>query len=410
MQIVCRFGRFLLVLALAATAMSALAQDEVDSATGQPGAAALQFVPVTPCRVVDTRSQNGTFGGPPIQGGTSRNFPIGQGSCGIPLGATAFSLNVTAVPMGRLGYLTVWPTGQTQPVVSTLNSLDGRIKANAAIVAAGTGGGAVSVFASDTTNVLLDIDGYFAPAKTSSLTFYTLPPCRVLDTRPHYGGTGPIPGGMIAYFKITDAPGCTVPATAKVYSLNITAIPNGPLSYLTVWPAGSSQPHVSTLNDLTGTIVANAALVAAGTGGDISVYPTNDTNLLIDINGYFAAPGGGNGLSLYVTNPCRVLDTRQGSGAFSGPIAVSVVNSPCGIPATAQAYVLNATVVPEGGGLGYLTLWADGATQPAVSTLNAPDEFITNNMAIVATTNGSIDAYASSLTQLMLDISTYFAP
>ena len=58
----------------------------------------------------------------------------------------------------------MWPTGEDQPLVSTLNSLDGRIKANAAIVPAGTSGG-VSVYASNTTDVVLDIDGYFAPAR-----------------------------------------------------------------------------------------------------------------------------------------------------------------------------------------------------------------------------------------------------
>jgi hypothetical protein len=315
--------------------------------------------------------------------------------------------------MGPLRYLTVWPTGLQQPTISTLNSLDGRIKANAAIVAAGTGGGAVSVYASDTTNVLIDVNGYFAPAKVGSLTFYPLTPCRLWDTRPQYGGQGPLPGGMTKDFTInTSQGGCNVPATAKVYSLNVTALPNGTLSYLTVFPANVSgtPPPVSTLNDTTGTVVANAAIVAAGVGGDVAVYPTNDTNVIIDINGYFAPSGGQNALSLYVLNPCRVLDTRQGSGAFSGAIVVPVVSSPCGLPASAQAYALNATVLPQGGGLGYLTLWPDGVGQPVVSTLNAPDGYITNNMAIVTTTNGSIDAYASSLTQLLLDVSAYFAP
>ena len=49
---------------------------------------------------------------------------------------------------------------------------------------------------------------------------------------------------------------------------------------------------VSTLNAPTGTVTANAALVPAGTGGDIEVFPSNDTDLVIDVNGYFAAPGG----------------------------------------------------------------------------------------------------------------------
>jgi hypothetical protein len=55
-------------------------------------------------------------------------------------------------------------------------------------------------------------------------------------------------------------------------------------------------------------------------------------------------------------------------------------------------------------------LWPDGQQQPVVSTLNAADGFITSNMAIVPSTNGSIDAYAQGLTQLILDISGYFAP
>ncbi len=55
-------------------------------------------------------------------------------------------------------------------------------------------------------------------------------------------------------------------------------------------------------------------------------------------------------------------------------------------------------------------LWPDGEQQPTVSTLNAEDGFITSNMAIVPTNNGSIDAYAAALTQLILDISGYFAP
>jgi hypothetical protein len=42
--------------------------------------------------------------------------------------------------------------------------------------------------------------------------------------------------------------------------------------------------------------------------------------------------------------------------------------------------------------------------------LNAPDGAVSSNMAIVPTMNGSIDAYASALTQLILDISGYFAP
>jgi hypothetical protein len=81
----------------------------------------------------------------------------------------------------------------------------------------------------------------------------------------------------------------------------------------------------------------------------------------------------------------------------------------CAVPAAARAYALNATVVPPAS-LGYLSLWPQGVAQPHVSTLNAMDAAITSNMAIVPTTNGSISAFSPSPTDLILDISGYFAP
>jgi hypothetical protein len=203
--------------------------------------------------------------------------------------------------------------------------------------------------------------------------------------------------------------------TPQAYSLNFTAVPhvNGQsLGYLTVWPEGGSKPRVSTLNNPTGTIVANAAIVPAGTGGGITVFPDQSTDLVIDIDGYFATAGQG-GLSLYPVAPCRVIDTRKiGNGQpFSGTLnpPVNVVESACAISSDAQAYVFNATVVPTGD-LGYLILWPDGQGRPVVSTLNAADGWITSNMAIVPNLDGKTDAYASGITQLILDISGYFAP
>ena len=371
---------------------------------------AWQFVPITPCRVVDTRQANGLFGGPAIAGGTARSFALPSGACDIPSAATAYSLNVTVVPLGSLGYLTIWTEGEGQPVVCTMNSLDGRIKANAAIVPAGTDG-AVSVYVSNTTNVVIDIDGYFTTPGADTLQFYALTPCRVLDTRK---SNGPLGGPYLHGAHERDFPvlssDCGIPASAVAYSMNFTVVPyNGEsLGYLTVWPQGSPKPGVSTLNNLTAAIVANAAIVPAGTDGGIATYPDQNTQLVVDIDGYFA-PAGQGGLSLYPLAPCRVLDTRRGNGAFQGEIVVNVQNSACQPPGTAQAYVFNATVVPVVP-LGYLTLWPDTEGRPVVSTLNAIDGAITSNMAIVPNINGKTDAYASGATQLILDISSYFAP
>ncbi|HEV3036941.1 MAG TPA: hypothetical protein VHA33_04055 [Candidatus Angelobacter sp.] len=374
-------------------------------------ATGLGFVPVTPCRIADTRNPNGSFGGPFVNGGFTRGFSVPLSACSIPSSAQAFSLNVTVVPHGSLGFLTMFPCGEPLPLSSTLNSIDGRIKAGAAIIPTGISGG-VCAFASNDTDIVLDINGYFVSptVNASALQFFPVTPCRLVDTRNAAGPLGgpSLIGNSARTFPILSSP-CNVPAVAQAYSLNYTSVPNGPLGFLTTWPAGQSQPLVSTLNAPTGAVTANAAIVPAGTNGDISVFVTNNSDLVIDIDGYFA-PAAGGGLSLYSLNPCRVLDTRNTlPQPFNGKIDVNVVGSGCGAPSTAQAFVLNGTVVPPGG-LGFLTLWPQGAPQPLVSTLNAADGAITSNLAIVPTTNGSISAFGANPTHLVLDISGFFAP
>jgi hypothetical protein len=94
---------------------------------------------------------------------------------------------------------------------------------------------------------------------------------------------------------------------------------------------------------------------------------------------------------------------------FASAAAEVVTGSSCGVPLSAQSYVLNATVVPPGP-LGFLTLWPQGAAQPLVSTLNAGDGAISSNMAIVLTTNGAISSFVSNPSHLVLDLSGFFAP
>ncbi|HMD20537.1 MAG TPA: protease pro-enzyme activation domain-containing protein, partial [Alloacidobacterium sp.] len=107
-----------------ATNSAGTASGAINSFTTSPvtTTTGLQFIPVTPCRIADTRNATGPFGGPELAANTSRAFNIPQSACSIPTTAVAYSLNVTVVPGGSLGYLTLWPTGQTQPVVSLLNS------------------------------------------------------------------------------------------------------------------------------------------------------------------------------------------------------------------------------------------------------------------------------------------------
>ncbi len=383
--------------------------------------AALRFVPVPPCRIADTRSPAGPFGGPSMGANELRAIAIPQSGCGIPATAQAYSLNVTVVPQGRLSYLTLWPSGEAQPLVSTLNSFGGTVVANAAIVPAGAGGG-VNIFVTDPTDVILDIDGYFdSTSGPNAYAFYPATPCRIADTRNPAGAFG---GPSMAADERRDfalpSSGCGLPAAAKAYSLNVTVVPDPSvqyLGYLTTWPAGQGQPLVSTLNSWTGKVVANAALVPAGAEGAISVYVSDPTEVILDTNGYFAAPGSAGALSFYPVAPCRVVDTRGTNGPFGGPIlaaqtarSFAIPSGGCGIPAGAAAYSMNVTVVPDGM-LSYLTAWPAGAGQPFVSTLNSFDGSVVANAAIVpAGAGGAVSVFVTDQTHVVLDINGYFAP
>jgi uncharacterized protein YjdB len=273
-------------------------------------------------------------------------------------------------------------------------------------VPAGVNGG-VNVFVSDTSHVVLDINGYFVASRAEE--FFAVTPCRVFDSR---NFDGPLGGPTLAGEQARHIPvlssNCGIPASVQAYSLNFTVIPKGPLGYLTTWPTGLSQPLVSTLNSYNGKVTANAAIVPAGNSGSIDVYASDDADVVIDIDGYFAPQGAApGGLSLYTLKPCRVVDTRNGTGAFAGEFTAPFSNK-CGLPNNPQAFVVNATVLPTSS-LGYLSLWPDGENQPLASTLNSYDGAVTSNMAIVPTINGSIDAYGSNQTQLILDVFSYFA-
>jgi len=389
------------------------------------------FYPLTPCRIADTRAGfgfSGDFGPPSLLAQGTRSFPIPLSACDVPLTAVAYSLNITVVPPAALGYLTVWPTGSVIPSNSTVNSPDGSVVANAAIISAGTSG-AINLFASDDTDVLIDIDGYFAaPKALEALDFIPVTPCRIVDTRTGFGFSGTfgppaLVEGATRNFPVQQS-SCAIPSTAQVYSVRMTAVAPGPLAYLTTWPQEQTLPNVSTLNAPGGGVVGNEAMVPAGTesGGPISVYVSDSTNLLIDINGYFVPTGTAGALSFYPLTPCRVADTRAGfgfSGAFGAPSLVAgatrtfpLQQSSCAIPSTAQAYSLNLTaVVPSGGSLAYLTAFPAGDAVPNASTVNAPNGGVVGSAAIVSGgTGGSISVFSSDATDLLIDINGFFAP
>jgi hypothetical protein len=116
-----------------------------------------------------------------------------------------------------------------------------------------------------------------------------------------------------------------IPSIAQAYSLNLTVVPHPfstPVNYVTMWPTGTTLPAVSTLNDQQGMVVANAAIVPAGSpSGGISVYAYGATDVIIDMNGFYAAPtdlsgntavGGG----ALLTNTAGIQNTATGNDAL----------------------------------------------------------------------------------------------
>jgi hypothetical protein len=123
----------------------------------------LPFIGLDPCRIADTRNAAGPYGAPALAGGVPRNFTL-TGQCGIPTDAAAASLNVTVTNTQGPGFILIYPQGGSQPLVSTLNYVASQTIANAAIVPLGAGGGITVIAGVSGTDLILDVNGYYAPA------------------------------------------------------------------------------------------------------------------------------------------------------------------------------------------------------------------------------------------------------
>jgi uncharacterized repeat protein (TIGR03803 family) len=132
--------------------------------TGLPVAARLGYFTLTPCRLIDTRpGSTAPYGGPPLSGGSLRSF-IAPGSCGVPSGAKAISANLTAVAPPARGDLRVFPSLVQGSPTSDLNFNPGRTRAGSGIFAIDAIGSFTiqcDMTAGTSTNVLLDVNGYF---------------------------------------------------------------------------------------------------------------------------------------------------------------------------------------------------------------------------------------------------------
>jgi N-acetylneuraminic acid mutarotase len=120
------------------------------------------FYTVTPCRVFDTRLVGAQTTGAPLTCGGDYDFTLVGGTCGVPSGANAVSLNVTVTAPSAQGNLRLFASGTPAPLVSSLNYVAGQTRANNAIAPLSSGGHiAVLCAPSGTAHVIADVNGYF---------------------------------------------------------------------------------------------------------------------------------------------------------------------------------------------------------------------------------------------------------
>ena len=200
-------------------------------------------------------------------------------------GVAAVVLNVTVTDPTAPSYLTVFPTGDAQPVASNLNFVAGQTVPNHVTVRVGSdpadlSRGWVSLFnAAGSVNVVADVGGWFTDGSNASAggsRFAAVSPKRIVDTRDGTGGfSSPLGAGQSMAVPVAGVGG--VPAMSsgtppRAVVLNVTVTDTTAASYLTVWPDLAERPHASDLNWVGGQTADNLVVVGLGSDGKINLY------------------------------------------------------------------------------------------------------------------------------------------
>lgn len=370
-----------------------------------------RFVPLVPSRLLDTRS--GIGGNLVALGpGVITELDV-TGVGGMPeTGVTAVVLNVTAVSPTAAGFLTIWPSRESIPLVSNLNFVPGQVVANLVTVKVGRNGRVDLLNSAGSTHVVADVVGYYTSASVTGGLFTPLVPGRVLDTRDGTGReglVGPVGGQQSIDLVVTGAGG--VPASGvEAVALNVTVDQPTLGGFVTTWPTGEQMPVASTHNFVPGLTVANLVLAKVGAGGRVSLYNSGgQTHLVADVVGYFSASGG----AFVPVDPRRLVDTRNGTGgrlgalgqleSFSAPLATGLP-----VPVDASGVVANVTAadttVPS-----FVTVWPSGQRRPLASTSNPRPGVPVPNQAYLRLGSRGVDIYNNTgRSQIIVDVFGYF--
>jgi hypothetical protein len=135
------------------------------------------------------------------------------------------------------------------------------------------------------------------PTEVGPNRFYTLAPCRVLDTRDLTGGALGAPsliGGLPRSFPL--ARHCRIPSVARAVSVNITVVGPSLSGNLHAYAADIPEPPTSVVNFKAGQIRSNNVLLSVAQDGLATITLRPDmagglVNVLVDVNGYWAPTG-----------------------------------------------------------------------------------------------------------------------
>ncbi|GGV41886.1 hypothetical protein GCM10010495_69370 [Kitasatospora herbaricolor] len=232
-----------------------------------------RFAAVAPRRLMDTRA------GTALTGDETRRVKV-AGINGIPLDASAVTLNLTSTQASADTYFTLWSGDSDRPVTTSLNPSPGRDRANQVIVPVGADG-TISLYNHvGSVHAVLDVFGYYGPGADSLYT--PVRPVRLGDTRTDAAAR---PGPD----SVTTVGG--IPAGATGAALNVTATAASSTSFLTVWAHGEPRPGTSNLNTQPGTTVPNHVTAPVGQDGKVDIYNhEGSTHIVTDLFGYFSKP------------------------------------------------------------------------------------------------------------------------
>ena len=238
-----------------------------------------------------------------------------------------------------------------------------------------------------------------AAAVEAAPQYMPMTPVRAEDTR-QWGS--PLPAGETLPVWVAGTLG--VPDDAAAVTLNITAVYPAGYGFVTLYPCGQPRPTASTLNFYAGQTIANAAVAQPGEFGDVCLYTSAASHLIVDITGYFPA-----GAAYTAQTPARAADTRNGTGVRPGTVpAGGVLEVPAtgrlGVPADAEAVALNITAIAPAG-TGFITIYPCGQPRPTASTLNfTAGRTIANGATAKPGQDGRVCLYTSQTTHLAVDV------